>query len=98
MKEQFKDYLVEKGFKANTVEDYVNRIVRVCRKEHLSFASMGERIDNIFKQYDNGGIKKVQGDLSHTSVRQAIKHYRSFYNAMNKAPLNDPQTTFQSAA
>lgn len=95
MKEQFKNYPVEKVFKTNTVEDYVCRVVRISKRVHLSLSTMGACIDNIVKQYDNGNIKKAQGDMSHiTSVRQAIKHYGSFYNNMNKATqshLNEPQ-------
>lgn len=87
MKEQFKNYLIKKGYKQttpsgnpSTVYDYIKRIDKVCELESFSYQELADNIETVVKQYDLGGTKEDLGNKSHRAVINALKRFQDFIN------------------
>lgn len=85
MKEQFKRWLIQNGYKEytgsgnrSTVYDYIKRIDFVCDNERIDWMELGEKIDFITAMYDIGGVKSYLGEISHRAVINALKRYGEF--------------------
>lgn len=85
MKDQFENYLIEKGYKVttpsgnpSTVYDYLKRIDKVCEREDLTWKGLADNIGTILTQYDVGGDKEDLGHKSHNAVINAIRRYKEF--------------------
>lgn len=85
MKEQFKTYLREKGYKEytpsgnpGTVYDYMKRIDFVCEEEGLRWQQLADESDRIVPLYDTTGAKADMGNKSHRSVINALKRFQEF--------------------
>lgn len=88
MKEQFKKYLVQQGYKEftpsgnpSTVYDYLKRIDKVCEWERIDWIQLAENIGAVVTKYDVGGSKEELGKKSHNAVISALKRYREFVNS-----------------
>lgn len=82
---QFEQYLTNssKGYKANTVEQYVRAIDRVCKEENDTWIGLGNRIASIVPLYDVGGAKEAKGKTGHNTWICALKQFQAFC-AQNK--------------
>ena len=89
----FQTYLISRNYKLytpqghpSTVYDYIKRINMVLEVENISVEELNENIDKICSEYDLGGVKSHLGDISHGSVRNALKRYREYLkgNIANK--------------
>ena len=85
MKEQFKAYLVSKGYSQytpsgnpSTVYDYPKRIDKVCAWENTTWSELANNISDIIRQYDSGGVKEERGNMSHKAVINALKRFAEF--------------------
>lgn len=90
MKNKFKTYLINQGYKQttpsgrpSTVYDYIKRIDSVCIQENESWASLAQKIDSIVQEYDKGGCKEYLGQKSHRAVINSLKRYAEF-TALNQ--------------
>ncbi len=84
MLKQFENWLIEQNYSALTSKDYVGRIERLCRKEEkFSLSYLVENIATILPEYEDQGKKSSYGKRSHTSVKQALRRFYKFLNAMN---------------
>ena len=87
MKNQFKEYLVSKGYKLytnsgkpSTFYDYIKRIDIVCKWENITWEELSKNITIILNLYEVNGKKQNLGATSHNAVRCAL---RCFYNFIN---------------
>ena len=85
MKEQFRQYLIESGYKEitpsghpSTVYDYIKRIEKVCEWERKNGETLAMNIDTIVAIYDVGGAKEEWGKKSHSAVINALRRYQEF--------------------
>ena len=85
MREKFRKYLIQKGYKENTpsgkpstVYDYIKRIDSVCKEENSSWELLANNISSIVILYDTNGLKESLGNKSHRSVRNALKQFQLF--------------------
>lgn len=85
MKEQFKSWLIQNGYKEytasgnpSTVYSYLKSIDFVCEKERSNWVELGIKIDYIIEMYDVGGAKSRFGEKSHRTVINALKRYGAF--------------------
>lgn len=85
MRDQFKKYLIQKGYKEktesgkpSTVEDYCKRIDFVCDVEHCSWDQLAQNIDEVVYRYDIGGSQEDTGNRSHRSVINALKRFQEY--------------------
>lgn len=85
MKEQFKDYLLSKGYSEytpsgnpSTVYDYIYRIEKICLEEGSSWEMLASDIDRFVKDYDVGGKNENIGQTSHRAVINALKAFKAF--------------------
>lgn len=89
MKEAFKKYLIDRGYKyvtpsgnPSTVDDYCNRVDRITAEENLTWQELVERIDDILPYYDKGGRKQYIGEKSHRSFINALKRFSEFVKSL----------------
>ncbi|HJA77578.1 MAG TPA: hypothetical protein H9774_12115 [Candidatus Desulfovibrio gallistercoris] len=89
MKEAFKKYLIDRGYKyvtpsgnPSTVDDYCNRVDRITAEENLTWQELAERIDDILPYYDKGGRKQYIGEKSHRSFINALKRFSEFVKSL----------------
>lgn len=77
---QFEQYLTNsnKGYKTNTVEQYVRAIDRICKEENDTWIGLGNRIASIVPLYDVGGAKEAKGKTGHNTWICALKHFQAF--------------------
>lgn len=85
MKEQFKNYLLKKGYaeytpagNPSTVYDYMKRIDKVCKIENYSWQKLADNIHYIVHQYDSFGEKADIGNISNRAVINALKRFQEF--------------------
>ena len=85
MREQFREYLIKKGYKENTfsgnpstVYDYIKRIDFVCNEENTSWELLANDISSIVSLYDKNGLKESLGNKSHRAVINALKQFQLF--------------------
>ncbi len=83
MLKQFETYLLENNYSAKTSADYMGRIERLCRAEEFTLSHLVENIASILPEYEITGKKSSYGKRSHTSVRQALRHFNKFLCAQN---------------
>ena len=91
MQEQFKKWLIRKGYKEytpsgnpSTVYTYVKCIDKVCKIENLSWDALAKNIDYIVPLYDKNGEKANIGKQSHNSVISALKQFQEFVKDTQK--------------
>lgn len=89
MKEAFKKYLIDRGYKCvtpsgnpSTVDDYCKRVDRITAEENLTWQELAERIDDILPYYDKGGHKQYLGEKSHRSFINALKRFSEFVKSL----------------
>ena len=89
MKEAFKKYLIDRGYKyvtpsgnPSTVDDYCNRVDRITAEENLPGEEVAERIDDCLPYYDKGGRKQYIGEKSHRSFINALKRFSEFVKSL----------------
>ena len=77
---QFEQYLTNssKGYKANTVKQYVRAIDKICKEENDTWFGLGNRIASIVPLYDVGGAKEAKGKTGHNTWICALKHFQAF--------------------
>ena len=86
MKEQFIDYLKERGYKEyklsgrpSTIYSYIKAIGRVIAWERLDdWTDVKENIDKLCEIYGEGGAKEKLGQQSHKTVICALLSFRDF--------------------
>lgn len=85
MQEQFKQWLIRKGYKEytpsghpSTAYDYVKRVDKVCKIENCSWDTLAKNINSIVPLYDCGGEKADIGKQSHSAVISALKQFHEF--------------------
>lgn len=85
MKNEFKAFLIEKGYKEytksgfpSTVYDYLGRIEKICMWEGMSWQELAGDVDRLIPMYDIGGEKERLGNISHRAVINALKRYKEF--------------------
>ena len=76
---QFKEYLMDRGYMLSTCEDYPKRIEYIIWYEKLSsWQDVVDNIDVLRSEYDYDGIKKDIGQKSHNAVRSALNRFGEF--------------------
>ncbi|HQT05094.1 MAG TPA: hypothetical protein PLU46_08925 [Thiotrichales bacterium] len=90
MKQRFKQYLIDQGYKEytpkgqpSTVDDYVRRVDRVRSREGLTWIELAENISKIVNSYDIGGQNEVLGKKSNRTVINSLKRYEAFLGVVN---------------
>ena len=86
MKEQFRQFLVNKGYKVvtpsgnpSTVYDYLKRIDKVCEWELIdNWTNLAKNITEIRLQYESSGEKSELGARSHNAVICALRQFEEF--------------------
>jgi len=85
MKEQFKGYLIKRGYNEftpsgnpSTAYSYVKYIDRVCEWECIEWSELADNIDVIIDLYDIGGAKEEQGNMSKRTCINALKRFSEF--------------------
>ncbi|MBD5398031.1 hypothetical protein HDR60_00800 [bacterium] len=79
MLQKFQNWLIANNYKLNTAKDYQGRITRLCKYENISLENLIANITSILPQYEFGE-KYSYGSRSHTSVKQALRHFNKFLN------------------
>ena len=77
MLQKFQNWLIANNYKLNTAKDYQGRIERLCKYENISLENLVTNITSILPQYETGE-KYSYGSRSHTSVKQALRHFNKF--------------------
>lgn len=88
MKEQFRKFLINKGYKTvtpsgnpSTVYDYMKRIDKVCEWEFIdNWATLSKNIAQVRLQYEPSGEKSKLGAKSHNAVICALRQFEEFVN------------------
>jgi hypothetical protein len=91
MKEQFRQFLISKGYRVvtpnghpSTVYDYLKRIDKVCELERLdNLTDLAKNITEIRLQYEPNGKKSELGAKSHNAVICALRQFEEFVNQKN---------------
>lgn len=83
MLKEFQNYLLANNYSTKTSADYMGRIERLCRAEEFTLSHLIENISSILPQYETTGEKSSYGKRSHTSVRQALRHFNKFLCTQN---------------
>ena len=90
MKQRFKQYLIDQGYKEytqkgqpSTVDDYVRRVDRVRSREGLTWIELAENISEFVNSYDIGGQNEVLGKKSNRTVINSLKRYEAFLGVVN---------------
>ncbi len=85
MKEEFKKYLIESGYKEwtpsgnpSTVYDYIKRIDKICEWENVSLDQLANDVEKYLEQYETGGVKEDLGKKSHNAVINALRRFSEF--------------------
>lgn len=85
MLEQFKDFLIKKGYSENTpsgnpstVYDYVKRVERICNRENVATEHLAENIIYYVDKYDSLGSEADFGKKSHSAYINALKRFKEF--------------------
>ncbi|MCQ2965636.1 MAG: hypothetical protein MJ250_02720 [Alphaproteobacteria bacterium] len=78
MLNSFKNWLLENNYKPSTALDYEMRIERLCRNESITLEHLAQNIAEILPLYENTGEKSSYGKRSHTSVKQALRRFKTF--------------------
>ncbi len=79
LKEDFRVYLTETGYRPNVVYSYANEVGRVCAEENVSWKTLLLSIGAIVRMYGEGGVKESIGNEHNKTVINALKRYRDFY-------------------
>ena len=77
MLKKFENWLIENNYKINTAKDYQGRIERLCKQENITLENLVANINSILPIYE-AGEKFAYGNRSHTSVKQALRHFNKF--------------------
>ena len=85
MRDQFEQYLIQRGYKQytpsgnpSTVYDYCHRIDAVCKWENTTWCGLAQQIGQILTEYEVGGSKESFGSKSHNAVRNALRAFYAF--------------------
>jgi len=85
MKEEFKKYLIENGYKEwtpsgnpSTVYDYIKRIDKICEWESIFWGELASGVKKYLEQYEVGGIKEDLGKRLHNAVINALRRFSEF--------------------
>ena len=85
MLENFKEYLIQKGYseytpsgKPSTAYDYVKRINKICERERISTNQLADNINDYLKKYDIGGSEEDFGKKSHSAFINALRRFKEF--------------------
>ena len=85
MLENFKQYLINKGYKEysanlspSTAIDYPWRIAKIIEKENITIEQLSTDINKYLEQYDRLGDKWTIGRRSHESYLNALRQFRKF--------------------
>ena len=85
MLENFKEYLINdarnklgKKLKESTINDYLYRVVRICREEDISLELLANNIDSYVELYGPYGKKSYFGKGSHRSYISSLKHFQKY--------------------
>jgi hypothetical protein len=85
MLENFKKYLIEKGYSEftpsgnqSTVYDYTKRIERICERENISIQKLADNIGRYVQKYDTFGSDADFGKRSHNAYISALKRFETF--------------------
>ena len=78
MLNEFKDWLLGQKYKPTTTEDYQGRIERLCRKEKFTLEHLIKNLSEIMPQYEKTGKKSSYGRLSHSTVINALRRFKTF--------------------
>ena len=89
MLKEFENWLLNNNYRPTTAFDYQGRIERLCRAEGYTLSHLIENIASILPQYEINGKKSSYGKRSHTSVRQALRHFKIFLTIQNSMNLGE---------
>lgn len=86
MKEQFKRYLIKKGYREftpsgnpSTVYDYTKRIENIIVWENYEgWGDVAKNINKLCVEYSEYGSKSHLGEISHKSVINALRRFKEF--------------------
>lgn len=85
MLENFKQYLINKGYKEysanlspSTCQDYPYRLRRLVEKENITIEQLATDINKYIELYGKSGDKWCVGRRSHESYINALKQFRKF--------------------
>lgn len=85
MKEEFTDYLINRGYSVttpaghpSTVYQYTKSIDKVCEWEDMTWSGLAGNISMIVAQYDIGGTKEELGQKSNKTVINALRRFSEF--------------------
>ena len=92
MKELFKNYLINQGYKEftpsgnpSTVFDYAKRIEKVIYWEHYDgWDDVAKNINKLCVEYSEFGSKADLGATSHYSVINALRRFKEFLEDNNR--------------
>ena len=77
----FKVYLrTEAKLSELTTNDYVKRIITICKEENIDISALFENIDKISFDYTEGN-KQDLGRRSHNSYRSALLQFKKFVSS-----------------
>ena len=80
-KQEYVDYLTEKGYSIGTTFSYSSCIERVMIFENIGdWQGIVNNINLLLKEYGLGGDKEDLGDLSHKAVINALRRFNEFLN------------------
>lgn len=87
MLENFKQYLIEKGYSEftpsghpSTVYDYKKRILKICERESISIETLLDRIDFFVERYGPLGKEDEFGRKSYNAYISALRKFKDFKN------------------
>lgn len=75
---EFQNYLLAKGFKESSANDYPWRISKICVAEKMTWDKLAQNINLILPKYSSTGEKHTLAKRSHFSYFHAIKHFALF--------------------
>ena len=86
MLENFKNYLIDEGYreytkhsgKPSTVYDYVKRVEKICERENISIHKLSENISFYVEEYGPTGNESEFGKKSHNAFISALKQFQNF--------------------
>ena len=85
MLENFKTYLIKKGYSEftpsgnpSTVYDYMKRVEKIRSRENISINELSENISYYVEKYDYAGTESEFGKRSHNAFINALKRFEEF--------------------
>ena len=85
MKKGYRNYLIVNGFKLvsdsginSTVDDYVNRIERICNRENMDWQTLANNIEEVLAEYETVEEKIAYAKTSNEAPLNALRHFNRF--------------------